>query len=434
MKLKTLIVTVVVLAAASLAVFFLRRPATPVSSDPRVGQPLVSDATLNAAAKIVLSDQGKTVTLARQSDGTWRVPAYHDLPADFSKLSRFIDDLAAAKVTRVVTRNPERIARLEFKDTKLRFSDAAGKSLWSVTLGKNADSGGRFLRFDDQPTAYLASFSAWLDAEPKNWADSQLLKLKADDIAKIEIGFADGAPVLVSRQKKDAAWTAAKTPDGQQVNPAKITALLSSLDALRFTDTTATDDAKATAAKAHERTFKLTTFAGQTVTVALGRQPEEKKLKPAPAGAKSGPAALGTAADLEKKETPEKSGSPTPPAKPPLPEFETIPAGPVFAFIKSSDAAAPINALMAKRAFQISDYTFTSLPQKSADLFEPAPKPKPAPAAQAASSPKAPSPPNSAPAAKPAPQTKPAETPASASKPPSASPATQPATAAAPAP
>jgi hypothetical protein len=376
MKLRTLVVTVAVLAAASVAVFFLQRPAPPASADPHVGQPLVTDATLQETARFVLSDQGKTVTLARQADGTWRVPAYYDLPVDFSKLSRLIDDLAAAKIQRAVTRNPERIARLEFKDTKLQLFDAAGKSLWSVTLGKNADSGGRFLRFDDQPAAYLASFSAWLDAEPKNWADSSLLKLKADDIAKVEIGFADDAPVVVSREKKEAPWTAAKTPDGQQVNPAKITSLLSSLDTLRFTDTTAPDDAKAVAARAHERTLALTTFAGETVTVALGREPEQKKLKPPSADAKSGPAALGTTADLEKKESPEKSGSPSAPAQPPLPEFETIPAGPVFAFIKNSDRAAPINALMAKRAFQISDYTFTSLPQKPADLFEPAPKPE----------------------------------------------------------
>jgi hypothetical protein len=50
----------------------------------------------------------------------------------------------------------------------------------------------------------------------------------------------------------------------------------------------------------------------------------------------------------------------------------------VFAIVAHSDAAAPINALMAKRAFQISDYTFTGLPQKSDELFEPAPPP-PAP-------------------------------------------------------
>jgi hypothetical protein len=33
---------------------------------------------------------------------------------------------------------------------------------------------------------------------------------------------------------------------------------------------------------------------------------------------------------------------------------------------------------MQKRAFQISDYTFTSLPQKSDELFEPAPVAAPA--------------------------------------------------------
>ena len=70
--------------------------------------------------------------------------------------------------------------------------------------------------------------------------------------------------------------------------------------------------------------------------------------------------------------------TPAPDAKLLTPEFETIPAGPVFVSIAHSDAAAPVNALMAKRAFQIADYTFTSLPQKSADLFEPAPPPAPA--------------------------------------------------------
>ena len=55
--------------------------------------------------------------------------------------------------------------------------------------------------------------------------------------------------------------------------------------------------------------------------------------------------------------------------------------------VAHSDAAAPINAIMAKRAYQISDYTFTGLPQKSDELFEPAPPPPPpapTPAAPAA--------------------------------------------------
>ena len=51
------------------------------------------------------------------------------------------------------------------------------------------------------------------------------------------------------------------------------------------------------------------------------------------------------------------------------------PAGPVFAVISSSDAKAPIVDLMGRRAFEVDEYTFTGLPQKSDDFFE-APKSK----------------------------------------------------------
>jgi hypothetical protein len=82
---------------------------------------------------------------------------------------------------------------------------------------------------------------------------------------------------------------------------------------------------------------------------------------------------------------PDGTVKPIEPAKPDLPEFETIPAGPVFAFISASDPSALINALMQKRAFQIGEYAFTSLPQNPSEIFEPQP-----PSAPAAASPAAP--------------------------------------------
>jgi hypothetical protein len=311
------------------------------------------------AAKLRLSDAGKTVELSRQSDGTWRVNSYHDFPADFSKLSGLIGNLTDAKLQRLVTSSADRIARLEFKDTKIELLGADGKELFAVTLGKNPETGGgRFVRFGTEQKAYLANLNAWLDPEPKNWANSEILNLKADDIAKIEIPFAEGGPVVVSRAKKEDPWTAAATPAGQRVKADKIASVLSSLASVRFSDTTAPDDAKAVEAKTHLRTYKFETFDKKSVTVALGRKPEEKKLKaPAPStDGKSGPAALGSLSDLAKKDA---AGAEKKDDKPLAPEFETIPAGPVFAAVAHSDASAPVNAIMAKRAFQISDYTFT---------------------------------------------------------------------------
>jgi len=388
MKLRTLIVTILVLVVLSGAVWLARRPAPPPVADTRLGHPLVDRALIEKAAKLRVTDQGKSVTVTRQPDGTWRDTSYFDLPADFSKISGFVGNLTDAKLDRLVTSSAERIARLEFKDTTIDLLDSADKSLWSVTLGKTPEAGGgRFVRFGTEQKAFLASLNAWLDTEPKNWANAELLNLKADDIAKVVIPFADGGPVSVSRAKKDDAWTADKTPAGQKVKADKISALLSSVTNVRFSDTNDLTDANFTAAKANARAFKLTTFDGKTVTVTMGRKPEEKKLKPpaATTDGKTGPAALGSVADLSKKdekpkEAEAKAGDESKPAeaKPLAPEYDTIPAGPVFVLIASSDAAAPVNALMAKRAFQISDYTFTGLPQKSDELFEPAPPP-PAP-------------------------------------------------------
>ena len=383
MKLKSIVRTIAILAALSAVAFFATRPTPAPVADTRIGQPLADRAIVEKATTLRLNDQGKTVTLVRQADATWKVASYHDFPADFSKLATFIGSLTDAKLERLVTSSPARIALLEFKDTKIELLDATDKELWTVTLGKNPDTGsGRYVRYGAEAKAFLASLSAYLDTESKNWANTELLALKVDDVAKIEIPFvaanaSEPTSLTLSRATKDAPWTAEKTPDGQKLKADKIAAVLSSLSSIRFSETNDLTDANAVAAKANERLFKIETFDKKVLKIALGRKPEEKKLKPItpPAEGQSALAALGTAADMLKKDA---DGKPAEPAKPIAPEFETIPAGPVFVNIASSDASASVNALMQKRAFQISDYTFTSLPQKSDELFEPAPIAAPA--------------------------------------------------------
>ena len=384
MKLKSIVRTIAILAALSAVAFFATRPTPAPVADTRVGQPVADRAIVEKATKLRLNDQGKTVTLVRQADATWKVASYHDFPADFSKLATFIGSLTDAKLERLVTSSPARIALLEFKDTKIELLDATDKELWTVTLGKNPDTGsGRYVRYGAEAKAFLASLSAYLDTDSKNWANTELLALKVDDVAKIEIPFAaanasEPTSLTLSRATKDAPWTAEKTPDGQKLKADKIASVLSSLSSIRFSETNDLTDANAVAAKANERLFKIETFDKKVLKIALGRKPEEKKLKPItpPAEGQSALSSLGTAADMLKKHA---DGKPAEPAKPIAPEFETIPAGPVFVSISHSDGAtAPVNALMQKRAFQISDYTFTSLPQKSDELFEPAPVAAPA--------------------------------------------------------
>jgi len=386
MKLKSLVLVVALLAVLSAVVYFVRRPGPPAAADARVGQPLANAATLEKAAKLRLTDQGKTVSLAKQADGTWAVTSYYDLPVDVSKLSRFVGDLTDAKLQRLVTSSPERIARLEFKDTQITFLDSADKELWSVTLGKTADSGGRFVRFGNEPKAYLATLSAWLDVDAKNWADTQLINVKADDIAKVQLSFPEesGKTVTATRAKKEDAFTTDQTPDGKKLKPEMITTLLSSLTTLRFTDTVEPTDPQAVAAKENARTVKLTTFDGKTFSISLGRKPEQKIVKapvPSKDAAKNGPAALlPAAAPASEEKSDTKPAAPTGdgPGKTLEPTTETVPAGPVYVSIAYPDPKAPGAALMQKRAVATSEYVFTGLPQKSDELFEPIPPATPA--------------------------------------------------------
>jgi hypothetical protein len=357
MKLKTLILTVAVLAVLSAIAYWTNRPPAAAAADPRVGQPLADAAALSRATEVRLTDQGKTVRLVRQADGSWRDASYFDLPADFSKLSGLTGDLAAAKLQRLVTANPERIARLDFNGTRIEFLDPAGQPLWAVNLGRNPDSGGRFVRFGDEAKAYLADFNSPVDADAKGWADATLLALKPDEVRRIEIPFDAGGPVIVSRTKAADPWTSDRTPAGKTLKADTVASVATTLGSLRFSDTSDPADPLVAAARGHLRPFVLTTFDGKTYTVALGRQPEKKK--PQPAGPPPAPA----------------PGAATPPAP-----ADTIPAGPVYAFVTSSDPQAPINRAMAKRAFQIDDYSFTNLPQKPDDLFEGGPA-APTPAA-----------------------------------------------------
>lgn len=386
MKLQTLVLTIAVLAVLSALAFFAQRPRKHPDLDPRTGQEVFDVKVLEKAARIRLTDQGKTVLLAKQPDGRWVVSSYYELPADFAKLGRFLDDLSSAKIQRLVTRTPERLARLEFKDTSIAFLDTADKAIWKLMLGKDAEGGGRFVRFDDEQRGYLANLSTYLDSDAKNWADSLLISVKPDELSGIEITFASGESVVATRAKKEAPWTAEKAPAGQRIKGDRITSLLTSFASLRFQDTSDLTDANAEAARKNSRTVKFTTFDHKTITVQLGRKPEEKKpeagsQKPGAASQDSNhnPEPNQSTAASAKVETlnPEPAAAPAtpPPAKPEEPKVETIPAGPVYAFITDSDAAAPVNELMKKRAYQVLDWNFSGLPQKPDELFEPIPPP-----------------------------------------------------------
>lgn len=396
MKLKPLALVVALLAlAAGFVCWRSRTPVADPSADPRVGRPLVAVDSLDRIRGLRLVSGGQTVILAADRDGrSWNVPDYFALPADFGKLVTLVDSLRSAKVARFVTALPEKIERLGFTGDLIELRDADAKPFLTLHLGKNHESGGRFVRLDDEKKAYLAELDAWLDAVAKNWARSQLLDLKAEAITGLEFRFADGSTLAAKRSADTAGWTADGLPEGKELKTATLDSLVAQLTSLRFTETAEPTAPDAVAAREHAQTIVVTTKDGTTYAVALGRRPAppakpetgdrkaDTAANPGAISATTPPVTIGPDGQPEVVELPPEpaadtaaQGSKPEAAAPPPPP----PPGPVFAFITANREADPINALMQKRAFQIGEWILNTLPATRDPLLQDKPVPPPAP-------------------------------------------------------
>jgi len=347
MKIKQLSILVLVLVVLSAVTWFIKRPSPPPGLDPRTGQALITRETLAAARSITLSDDGDAVTLTTSDDGgNWVVSEYYDFPVDFSKLSSLADTLRNAKIIRLVTRNPDRMERLDFDTSAIKIDTGGAIPAFNLDVGKTSENGGRFVRFDDEERAYLADLSLYLDATPKNWAKSQLLDFKATDVARLVVGFPNPEePLTIARSDATAAWEAESGQENGGVKSSDVTTLINRFTNLRFTDTDDVGSGEATSARDHARRLSIELFDGTVYGVDIGR-------RPAPPAEES---------------PPEDPAAESPPAPKP---------GPVYVFVESNRGDARINELMIKRSFKISDYTFTSLPANAQALLEPMPEPE----------------------------------------------------------
>ncbi len=346
MNLKTLSISVLILAVLSATAAWINRPVSRSESDPRVGQSLLADVLANETNRLSLSGSDGAVELSK-TDGAWRVDSYYNLPADESKLRRLVQELAEAKIARVVTRNPERAARLELGETTVVLE--AGGTATNLIFGKNAERGGRYLKYaeaEDSPV-YLTPASTALDTSAKNWANSALTGFTATDIKQIEIGFGAEAALTVTRESADSDWNAAGLTADQQLRSQPVTTLLNQLSGLRFTETAAPDHADVRDAQANSRTITFTSFDDQSVGITLGRRPEQIVVK------EGSPSIEGD----EVNDALEDS-------------TETIPAGAVYVSLAGDTSLAPLAFAQTEIAFEIADYLYSGLPANRSALIE----------------------------------------------------------------
>lgn len=262
MKNTRLLIVIVILVAVALMLQQGKKPA--LSSDPLVGQSLVSATEIDQVRELSIKTAQGKVDLKMDKDN-WRLMSLHQLGADKNRIEELFQRLNAAKLVEAVSANPERHADMGVAsmaadaaitgadNAQLVLKNASGQELKTLYLGngrqaKNVDGSqgwgndGQYCRYAGNDKVYLLSSFLWLEKNQKNWLSKALLKLAPDKIAKIAWSYpaAEKEEFELSRSSASESLALKNLSDDMQTKNAVAQAAAKIFDNLTFDDFIAT--------------------------------------------------------------------------------------------------------------------------------------------------------------------------------------------------
>ncbi|MCX7001831.1 MAG: hypothetical protein NTV22_00995, partial [bacterium] len=102
MKLKTMLLLVLVCAAAVATLWYLQRPPKQAGNGLLIGDKVLRFFPVNEISKVVIHTAATTVTLEQNENNIWVVRENYGYPAQFSKVADLIKTLYDMKVGQTV--------------------------------------------------------------------------------------------------------------------------------------------------------------------------------------------------------------------------------------------------------------------------------------------------------------------------------------------
>ncbi len=172
----------------------------------RSEQALLPGFKSEAVAKIEVSSQSGAIQVQRQDKGWTVLIGGSPFPASGERVGWFLDSMSGLRRSRLVSANTESWATFGVSDqtpTRIRLSDAAGKSLASLIVGSSEPGErGSFARLEGSNEVLLLSrsLSSYLDGSLSYWSHLKFFpdELSGSGIMRISVraslSFADGSP------------------------------------------------------------------------------------------------------------------------------------------------------------------------------------------------------------------------------------------------
>jgi len=364
------IIIVAAIVVVAVAVFLARREANHSSTRTEAAK-LFESLNIDNIERITLSKDGKEVALKKQAEAGWGVEAHDGFPVDGQKLRRLMLSVAEMKASEKLTDNPEKYERLGLGEKPekgiVKFFDASGNATVELFLGKNRESKnpppgqfapparGQFIRIGGDPNVYLTADATTIEAEPKQWLDKELLKVKPEELVKIQIEHADKAEGFsISRQIESASFgldDKRPLPHGKKLKSGELGAISRALQNLNLSDVVKFEDGENQPKLSS--TFKATAKDGMVYEVKLGQK--DNKYFARIAASYEPP---------EKTIATEKEGDEE------ASEKDVEEAGESVYDSSLEEKAKKISARNEKWLFEISKYAFDGLTKKFNDLLE----------------------------------------------------------------
>ncbi|EDY83901.1 hypothetical protein VDG1235_3528 [Verrucomicrobiia bacterium DG1235] len=357
MNLKILSISTLVLAVLATITYFVKNADNSAPQDPRVGQAIIANEALNSVTTFEMISGNESMTFVKDdASAQWLLQEQYNLPANAKQIADLITQLKDAKLERVASTNPARIADFGFGIDYINLLNANGDSVLSLDLGRETDSGKQLVRYGQENVAFIANDAFTVNGDPTSWLDKTLLEISRDDIRSAAFTLPDGQTLAVSRESDTADWTTSDPlPAGKQLDQGAITRALNRFAKVSFTSLADLTDPEALAAKANSRSLSLTLADSSSYDITLGRRPEVRVMKDVETTNDAGETVTEQREDVE------------------------TPAGPVFISIKSAKTDDPINEYMTRTAYQAGAFLFTNMPQTLDSLLADAPEPEPEP-------------------------------------------------------
>ncbi len=222
-------------------------------------------------AGLELTRGGERSALAR-TDGAWRITGPVDFPADATKVSSLLHDLAALRADRFAEpgASPASVG-MEAPDLVLRL-ETEGKQSREVRFRRAGAEGGYWaVRSDMAEIFHLAEGDAKaLDLDVRSLQDPRVAPLDRYAVSEIRSEDAAGTKLLVKDPQSNWRWGSA---DGPVIGGAAVEDLLDALDAARAAEWSPSPSRAAVSpGEAPRRRLRVTEKGREPIEVVIGAE------------------------------------------------------------------------------------------------------------------------------------------------------------------